>query len=75
MLLGGDITVSCTPVAVIRSLHIIIFIDSAEGLIIFVLGISNAFQNTILSNPEERAYLICHISTWNGSKDNDQNIH
>ena len=39
-------------------LCIIIAIDSAEGLIIFVLDISNDFQNTILPNPSEIVYLI-----------------
>ena len=42
--------------AVILSLHIIMAIASAEGLIIFVLDISNAFQNNILPNPEEIVY-------------------
>ena len=41
----------------IRSLHTIKAIASAEGLIIFVLDISNSFQNTILPNPAERVYL------------------
>ena len=46
-----DFTVSYAPVSGIRSLCIIIKIKSAEVLIIFVLDISNDFQNTILTNP------------------------
>ena len=46
-------TVSCEPVACIRSLCIIISIAYAEVLIVFVLDISNAFQNTILPNLAE----------------------
>ena len=46
-----EFTVSYVPVAGIRSLHTIIAIAYAEGLILFVLDISNAFQNTILPNP------------------------
>ena len=57
MLEGVNFTVSYAPVAGILSLCIIVDITSAEGLIIFVLVISNAFQNTILLNPEERVYL------------------
>ena len=41
----------------IRSLCIIIAIDSASGLIIFVLDIYNAFHNTILPNPSKIVYL------------------
>ena len=41
----------------IRSLPIIVAIASAGGIIIFVLDISNAFQNTILSDPVERVYI------------------
>ena len=52
-----DFTISYAPVAVILSLCIIIAIASAEGLVIFVLEISKAFQNTILPNPAEIVYL------------------
>ena len=38
-----DLTVSYVPVAGIRSLRIIIYISSSEGLIILVLYLSNAF--------------------------------
>ena len=57
MLEGVDLTISYTPVSGICSLRIITAIDSAEGLILFVLEISNAFHNTILTNPTERVYL------------------
>ena len=50
MLEGFDFTVSYTPVAGILPLYITIAIASVEGLIIFVLDISNAFKNTILTN-------------------------
>ena len=52
-----DFTVSYAPAAGICSLRIIIAIASAKGLILFVLDISNDFQNTILPNPAERVYL------------------
>ena len=54
---GVEFTVSYAPVVGIRSHWIIIAIASAEGLIIFVLWISNTFQNTILPNPAEIVYL------------------
>ena len=42
-----EFTVSYAPVSGIRSLQITIEIASAESLIIFVLDIYNAFQDTI----------------------------
>ena len=51
MIEGFDFTVSYEPVAGIHSLRIIKIISSAEGLILFVLDIFNAFRNNILSNP------------------------
>ena len=45
-----DSTVSYTPDAGIIYLHIIINIESAEGLIFFFLNIYNAFQNNIILN-------------------------
>ena len=51
MLEGVEFTVPYAPVDVIRPLFIIKAIDSSEGLIIFVLDISNYFNNTVLSNP------------------------
>ena len=58
MIEGVDFTVYYAPVAVIWSLFIIAALASAEGLILFVLDISNAFQNTILPNPAERVCII-----------------
>ena len=52
-----DSAVSYTPVSVIHSLRIIIAIEYTEGLIIIVLDISNPFQITILTNPEEIIYI------------------
>ena len=46
-----DFTVAYAPVAGIYSLWIIISIASTEGLIIIVLDIFNAFQNTIVPDP------------------------
>ena len=54
---GVYFTLSYTPVAAIISICIIISIEYAEVLIIFILDISNTFQNTILPNPEEKMYL------------------
>ena len=54
---GDDFTVSYAPVSGIRSVRNIIAIASAEGVIIFVLDIYNAFQNTILPNPSKIVYL------------------
>ena len=53
-----DFTVYYSHVAGICSLHISIAISYKEGLVIFVLNISYAFQNTILPNPVEIFYLI-----------------
>ena len=49
--------VSYAPVDGICHLCIIIAIAFAEGLIIFFLGISNSFQNTISSKLLEIVYL------------------
>ena len=57
MLEGVYFTVYYAPVSGICSIFSIIVVTSAEVLIIFVLDISNPFQNTILPNPEERFYL------------------
>ena len=57
MIEGVDFTVSYEPVSGIRYLQIIIAIASAECLVIFVLDISNDFQNKILTNTKERVYL------------------
>ena len=54
---GIYFAVSYAPVAGIISLSIIIAIVSTEFPIIFVLDISNDFQNNILPNLSERFYL------------------
>ena len=58
MLEGVDFTVSYSPVAGISSFRIIVTIAYEEILILFILDISNAFQNIIITNPAERVYLI-----------------
>ena len=58
MLEGFDSTVSYVPVSGMLYIHIIIAIASAEGLIILVLDIYNASQNTFIPSPKERVYLI-----------------
>ena len=50
-------TVSYAPVSGIKSLCIIIAVASIEFLILFILDISNAFQNIIFTNPVEKLYL------------------
>ena len=55
---GFYFTVSYAPVAGILSLCIIIEVESSEGLIIFVLDISNGFQNILFPNPAVRVYQI-----------------
>ena len=57
MIEGVWFAVSYAPVSGISYLCIIIAIASAEGISIFVLDISNTFQNTILPNPVEIVYL------------------
>ena len=52
-----DLSVSYAPVGGIKSLIIFITIASAEGMIIFILDISNSFQNIISPNPKERVYV------------------
>ena len=52
------LTVSYSPVAGIRSHHIIIAIASVESLILFILDIPNSFHNTILPNLSEIVHLI-----------------
>ena len=54
---GVYFNVSYVPVDGIRYLRIIVSISSAEDLIVFVLDISNAFQNNILPNPARIIYL------------------
>ena len=54
---GDEFTVSYAPVSGICPLRIIIAIAYAEGLVIFVLDIYNAFYNTMLADPAEKVYL------------------
>ena len=51
-----DLSDSYTPVLGITPLHIIVSIASVEGLTIFILDISNTFQNNILPNTKEKVY-------------------
>ena len=55
---GVDFTVSYAPVAGIKYIIIFITIASTEGMIMFLLGISNSFQNTILPNLKEIFHII-----------------
>ena len=57
MIEGVDFTMSYAPVAVISSLRIIVEIYSVEGIILFVLDISNDFHNTISPKSAERVNL------------------
>ena len=62
MIKGFDITVSYETVSGIVSLFIINEIQSTEGLIIFILDIFNAFQNTIWICTEEMDFLsLLHL--------------
>ena len=72
---GYDFTVSYTPLVRIKYIQIIIAIASAEGLIFFILDISNTFQNIILPNPEERVYISLPRLYLERFKINVQNIH
>ena len=54
MIEGIDLKFSCAPVEGIKYLRNIIKIESSEGVIIFILDIFNAFQNSILTELKER---------------------
>ena len=56
MLEGVDFTVSYVSVLGIISLCKLITIDSAEGLILYLLDIYSAFQNIIITDPQERVF-------------------
>ena len=48
--------------SMIKYMCVIVAIASAEGMIIFILDISNTFQNNIITNLEEIVYLsLPHI--------------
>ena len=68
-------SVSYATVAGIFSLCIIISIESEEGLTVFVLDISNAFQNTSIPNNLEIVYLSLPYLYLEWFKINDQYIH
>ena len=57
MLEGFDFTISYAHMAGIKTLRITTAIEYAEGLTIFILDISDAFQNNIFSNTEEMVYI------------------
>ena len=57
MIEGDEFTVSYTHVASIKYIRIIISITYAEGMIVFILDISNIFKNTVIPNLEEIVYL------------------
>ena len=52
-----DFTDSYSPVGSIDSLRILLNIAAATGLLISILDISNAFQNSIIFDASERVYL------------------
>ena len=51
MLEGVDFTVLYAPVTGIKYLRIIITIESEEGMIIFILDISDELRDNFLPNP------------------------
>ena len=57
MIEGVDFTVSYAPVVDIKYLRINIAISYTEVRIIFILGIYNVFQNTIIPYLKEIDYL------------------
>jgi len=52
-----DFTDSYSPVASIDSIRLLLNLAASLGLLISVLDISNAFQNSIIFDPSERVYL------------------
>ena len=70
-----DFTVSYAPVAVIRYLIIIVAIDSAKGLITFTCTYPTLSKILFYPILNKGCILVYHISTWNCSKLNGQNIH
>ena len=65
---GVDFILSYALVAGISSLRISIVIASAEGLIIFVLDTSNAFQNNIYPTLQKESLSAYHIYIWTDKK-------
>jgi hypothetical protein len=54
---GIDFTSSYSPVGSIDSIRLIVALAASQGLQLFVLDISNAFQNSIIFDPLERVYI------------------
>ncbi len=52
-----DFTDSYSPVASIDSLRLLLNLAASEGLLISIMDISNAFQNSIIFDATERVYL------------------
>jgi len=52
-----DFTDSYSPVASIDSLHLLLNLAASEGLIIGIMDISNAFQNSVIFDAKERVYI------------------
>jgi hypothetical protein len=52
-----DFTDSYSPVASIDSIRLLLNLAAASGLLISILDISNAFQNSIIFDASERVYL------------------
>jgi len=52
-----DFSDSYSPVASIDSIQLLLNLAAASGLIISILDISNAFQNSIIFDASERVYL------------------
>jgi hypothetical protein len=52
-----DFTDSYSPVASIDSLRLLLTLAASEGLIISIMDISNAFQNSIIFDATERVYI------------------
>ena len=69
------ISVSYAPVTSVTSIIIIVAISSVEGLIVFILDISNALQDTIILNIKEMFYLVLPYLYLEIFKRNGQNIH
>ena len=53
---NNDFTDSYTPVALIDSLRLLLNLAASEGLLICIMDISNAFQNSIIFDATERVY-------------------
>jgi hypothetical protein len=52
-----DFTDSYSPVASIDSIRLLLNLAASQGLLVSILDISNAFQNSIIFDPSERVYM------------------